>query len=121
MIRVEIDAEVFSQNLKVYIIEDVQGGKMLSYDHEGKATEHDVQAADFAIEPTFVFKESLVPQLLQALADRGFKTDNDHKIAGTLDATRDHLKDMQKIVFDHQLLNNRTVTVEGDNTGSITA
>lgn len=32
-----------------------------------------------------------------ALSDAGIKTDNDHKIAGTLEATKYHLEDMRKL------------------------
>ena len=35
----------------------------------------------------------------KAFLDMGPKQENDFRVQGTLDATRDHLKDMQKLVF----------------------
>lgn len=39
--------------------------------------------------------------------------------AGKLEATEAHLKDLQRIVFDHGLFRAREINVEGDNSGTI--
>lgn len=44
-----------------------------------------------------------------ALAGMGIKTDNDHKIAGTLEATKHHLEDMRRIVL-HKYKDNSNAT-----------
>lgn len=44
--------------------------------------------------------QDFLKALANALDEQGVKTDNDHKIAGTLEATRTHLEDMRRIVFD---------------------
>lgn len=55
------------------------------------------------VEPSFQITPDIAQELFVALAEaldeRGIKTDSDAKIAGTLEATREHLKDLQKIVF----------------------
>lgn len=118
MINTHIEGDFMSRNLKVFIFEDLHNGKLLMYKHDGTSEEVDRDKKD--VEPTFVIKDNHADSILQALADRGLKTNNDHKIAGTLEATRDHLKDMQKIVFDHGLLRGTpAISIEGDNTGTI--
>ena len=56
------------------------------------------------VEPTFVIPrlraEELLQSLAEALDENGIKTDQDAKLSGTLDATRYHLEDMRKLVFD---------------------
>lgn len=55
------------------------------------------------VEPTLEISGVLSGEFLQAfadeLADKGIKNVNDHRIAGTLEATREHLADMRKLVF----------------------
>lgn len=119
MKRIHIESDFMSRNLKIFIIEDVQeSGKIGLKKHDGSATIVDTASAKPPT-PSFVIRDDEAELLLQALADRGLKTDNDHKIAGTLEATRGHLNDLQKIVFDHGLLRAKDITVEGDNTGTI--
>jgi len=52
------------------------------------------------IKPTL--KLNYDPQLLQSIAEEcsrlGIKTDSDHKIAGTLEATKYHLEDCRKLL-----------------------
>ena len=46
--------------------------------------------------PDFVAQE-LFLALAEELDKKGIKTENDHRIAGTLEATKYHLEDMRKI------------------------
>ena len=39
----------------------------------------------------------MLKQFADQLSEMGVKTDNDHKIAGTLEATKYHLEDMRKL------------------------
>ncbi len=63
----------------------------------------------FIYEPTLRINASSAGQFLTAFAEaldhEGVKTDSDAKIAGTLEATREHLKDLQKIVFKEEKSN----------------
>jgi len=58
-------------------------------------------------EPTFVFGhefgDNILEDLASAIASEGIKTETDAKIQGTLDATREHLADMQKLVFEKRI------------------
>jgi len=44
--------------------------------------------------------EEFLKSLAEALDKRGVKTDSDAKIQGTLQATRTHLADMRRLVFN---------------------
>lgn len=54
-------------------------------------------------DPTLKVSGYVANDFLQAFQDalskRGIKTDNDHKLQGTLEATKYHLEDLRKIVF----------------------
>lgn len=54
-------------------------------------------------EPSIHLSPDIAPAFMKAMAEaldtHGIKTDSDAKIAGTLEATREHLKDLQKLVF----------------------
>ncbi len=56
-------------------------------------------------EATLTVSGMISEEFLQAFADelakKGIKNVNDHRIAGTLEATREHLSDMRKLVFNH--------------------
>lgn len=56
------------------------------------------------IKPTISINYDYAEQFLAAFAkeldNKGIKTENDHKIIGTLEATRIHLEDMRRLVFD---------------------
>lgn len=58
-------------------------------------------------EPTLTVRGMLSEEFLQAFADelakKGIKNVNDHRIAGTLEATREHLADMRKLVFNKSI------------------
>jgi hypothetical protein len=45
--------------------------------------------------------QDFLTALANALDEQGVKTDNDHKIAGTLEATRVHLDDMRRIALQN--------------------
>lgn len=53
--------------------------------------------------PTLRLPEHLAHELFVALAEaldkKGIKTENDYKIAGTLEATKYHLEDMRKLAL----------------------
>lgn len=48
------------------------------------------------------FPEFMADKIFKSMAElfdkRGIKTENDHKIAGTLEATKFHLEDMRKLL-----------------------
>lgn len=84
--------------VKVYLIEwngshkqfYTKGGAEVRTPQEGEQLkDEDIM---FASIPT-----SALPAFAEALSKRGIKTDNDHKIAGTLEATKYHLEDMRKL------------------------
>lgn len=56
-----------------------------------------------SIEPSIRLSPDMAPAFMQAMAEaldtHGIKTDSDAHIAGTLEATKEHLKDLQKLVF----------------------
>ncbi len=63
----------------------------------------EIESENFDYEPTMRISPDLAPAWFQAWAEamdtHGVKTDSDAKIAGILEATREHLKDLQKLVF----------------------
>lgn len=48
------------------------------------------------------FEDDQVQAIADAFAEQGVKTKNDHKNEGLLEATRDHLADMRRLVFTDQ-------------------
>ena len=53
-------------------------------------------------QPTLRIQHFLAPEFMKALAEaldnNGIKTDSDAKMQGTLEATRDHLRDLKKLL-----------------------
>lgn len=85
---------------KVYIMEYLgDGGREFTRADGTKYLEkHGEQAKDEDI--VFCHLPIKADKLLaDELARLGVKTDNDHKIAGTLEATKEHLADMRALVF----------------------
>lgn len=48
--------------------------------------------------------QGLMKKLAEVLSDKGIKTDNDHKIQGILEATKNHLEDLRKLIFERKTI-----------------
>lgn len=46
-----------------------------------------------------LLEDEQIHAIAEAFAAKGVKTQNDHKLAGLLEAKNDHLEDMRKLVF----------------------
>lgn len=46
----------------------------------------------------YMLSEEFLKAMAEALDEKGIKTDNDAKIAGTMEAMRDHLKDLRQML-----------------------
>lgn len=99
--KVYLDYSDYSLELKLWIVDDQsERRKLLNYkDGIWIATdiENGVQG-----EPSLILPGRLGEEVMQAMAEafskRGIKTENDHKIQGTLEATKYHLEDLRKIL-----------------------
>jgi len=84
-----------------YIYKDINRKKFISKPVELEFVEVDEDGS--SNDPTFQLNRYDAPEFMQSLAEelskKHIKTDNDHKIQGTLDATKKHLNDMRKLVF----------------------
>lgn len=76
------------------------GREFVALPIELKFKEHQVAERE---EPTLILPRFMADDFLRALAEgldeMGIKTDQDAKLAGTLDATRYHLEDMRRLAF----------------------
>jgi len=96
--QVRFERDWLRSDVRVYLFEDgnrlrtfyAKGGEIAVTVEEGKQMQDDEIL--FARIP-----EQALRSFAEALSEYGIKTDNDHKIAGTLEATKYHLEDMRKI------------------------
>lgn len=74
---------------------DSNGNQIIFNVSEGQSTE--------GIKPTLrlnsLDSSALLKSLAEAINDHGVKTDSDARISGLLEATKEHLSDMRKLVF----------------------
>lgn len=86
---------------------DSNGNQILLIVSEGQATD--------GIKPTLRLNSFDSTALLKSLADAinnyGVKTDSDARISGLLEATKEHLADMRKLVFEPLKRGERDETV----------
>ena len=96
--EVRFENDYLQSSVKVYIFDGIgryrtfltKGGiERYTVGNNPDLKDEDILFARIPIEALQAFAE--------ALAGRGIKTNNDHKIEGTLEATKYHLEDMRKI------------------------
>lgn len=95
--RVEFERDYIRSGYKVFMFEDT-GRNRVFYTKGG---EEAVTVEDGSVIRDDIYFCRIPDGALKAFADKlsdlGIKTDNDHKIAGTLEATKYHLEDMRKL------------------------
>ena len=103
--KVAIRYDDIGRTLQVYMYMDVGGVRK-----RAKPVVLEFEEVEEAMhrEPTMSVTGEFADEFMQAfaeeLASHGIKTDNDHKIAGLLEAKNDHLEDMRKLVFNQKFL-----------------
>lgn len=98
MIQVRFENDWQRSSVKVYMFED--GDRPRAFYTKGGEEMHTAKEGEMLKDEDILFAripEDALQAFAEALAGRGIKTDNDHKIAGTLEATKYHLEDMRKI------------------------
>jgi len=96
--QVRFENDHMRSSVKVYLFEDSERARV--FYTKGGEEAHTVQDGSVLQDEEILFAripEAALKAFADALAERGVKTDNDHKIAGTLEATKYHLEDMRKI------------------------
>jgi len=96
--QVKFENDWQRNSLKVYMFED--GNRARQFYTKGGEEVHTVQDGEMLKDEDIMFARIPLDALqafAEALSERGIKTDNDHKIAGTLEATKYHLEDMRKL------------------------
>lgn len=98
MIKVRVGSNDFGNIIIIGIFDEGDGRSRIAKPMNISFIEYDEMSPS---EPTLKLPHDLAVQLFHALAEaldkQGIKTDNDHKIAGILEATRYHLEDMRLI------------------------
>lgn len=96
--QVKFENDYLHSSVKVYLFED--GNRARTFYSKGGEEAHTVESGSQLKDEDIMFARipnDALQAFAEALAERGIKTDNDHKIAGTLEATKYHLEDMRKI------------------------
>ena len=100
--KVYIDYSDYGMDLKLWIVDDKsERRKLLHYENDNWVAT-DIEGGAYLGKPSIHLPGRLGEEVMQAMADafskRGIKTDNDHKIQGTLEATKYHLEDLRKLL-----------------------
>lgn len=99
--EVRIVPDVMRNESKVYLFNCLPDGVREFYRADGSM--YIEKPSDQAKDEDIVFCHLPIKAekpLVDELNRLGIKSDNDHKIAGTLDATKAHLEDMRALVFN---------------------
>ena len=96
--------EDHGDRLAFYIFEELPGGKM-NFFTDLKKGEYKEYTVGEVLEPTFVLKSVMNKQFLQAMVDAIYKEagilpTQSPVLEDQLSATKYHLEDMRKLVFD---------------------
>lgn len=98
-IKTHIERNFAEDSLSIYFINERDGGRYLV--KPVQLVFKKIEEGEL-IEPSIKLGSSLAQPFLQSIAEaldkNGVKTDNDAKIAGTLEATRYHLEDLRKLL-----------------------
>lgn len=103
--RVSVERPIWGAGINLYFWRSTGEGEVqiLTWDGESQIIlNHKAGTPIDGIKPTLFINSESQQEILKALADaldaEGVKTDNDHKLIGTLDATRYHLEDLRKLM-----------------------
>lgn len=95
--RVEFERDYIRNGYKVFMFEDTGRGRVFYT----KGGEEAVAIEDGSVIRDDIYfcriQDGAMKAFADKLSDMGIKTDNDHKIAGVLEATKYHLEDMRKL------------------------
>lgn len=95
--RVEFERDYIRSGYKVFMFEDNSGSRVFYT----KGGEEAVTITDGSVIRDDIYFCRISDEALKPFADKlsalGIKTDDDHKIAGVLEATKYHLEDMRKL------------------------
>lgn len=100
--KVYLDYSAYSNNLNLWIVDDQsERRKLLNY-KDGQWISTDIHDDLTPQEPSLHLPGRLGEEVMQAMAEafskRGIKTESDHKIQGTLEATKYHLEDLREML-----------------------
>ena len=86
-----------------YIVEKLDGGKARLYNLSDKVFEHregEVVPEEFCLVIPHWIEDEFFRAFLTFMDREGRKTENDHKLQGKIEAMRDHLQDMKRLIFE---------------------
>jgi hypothetical protein len=99
--KARIDRPIFADRVNVYLVR-ANGHDMEIMQSNGLIRVVPEGASSRDIEPTFSLSgmdsKALLFALADALDEEGIKTPKDHKMVGTLEATRAHLADLRQML-----------------------
>jgi len=99
MIKVKIYKSIATNAIELFIYEERNGKRYVA--KPVKLVFEEWKEGEI-IKPTLIFYhfvgEEFLKSLAEALDEKGIKTEQDAKIAGTLEATRYHLEDLRKLL-----------------------
>lgn len=99
--KVFLDYSDYNRDLRLWIVDDQSDRrKLLNYkDGHWIAIEvDDGMPQEPSLHLPGRFGEEVMQAMAEAFSKRGIKTENDHKIQGTLEATKYHLEDLRKLL-----------------------
>lgn len=96
MLKVSIRQVPYRSNVSIVIWEEREGKRYAMKPVE--LVEYEIQEGVYEDDATLKLPRSLLQAFANALAEEGIKTDNDHKIQGTLEATKYHLSDLRTLL-----------------------
>jgi len=98
--HVQLNEEPGRLGYNVFIFRVTGSGKREFVTKGGKEIQQITIGYDVKKDITFAFLEhDQLKALADAFSKKGFKTDNDHKIEGLLEATKYHLEDMRALAL----------------------
>lgn len=99
--KVYIDSPLEIASVRVWIIDDSTKHRAILHYENGNWRRNEIKDG-FMQEPSLILPGSIANEIMQAMAnafaEKGLKTDSDHKIQGTLEATKYHLEDLRKLL-----------------------
>lgn len=98
MIEVRFENDYMRNSIKVYMFENKERARV--FYTKGGEEARTIEDGSLLNDEEILFARihnSALQAFAEALDKHGIKTDNDHKIAGTLEATKYHLEDMRKL------------------------
>lgn len=105
--KVKIERPVFGDYIDFYIFRHIADGKveLLTRDSQGKQIIVSINTYETTSHLNSTLRlngrESgeILKSLAEAIHSQGVSTDNDARMSGLLEATKEHLSDMRKLVF----------------------